>query len=168
MIDYEDLVEAIRPYRVKDDALMPRAYQKANPQGRPFHNDWPWPFSKIPRMETAYRVPLPFKMVDGHSVPRWMPWQEGYPEAPEAQFRVATAGLPYTREVLAHDPVPAIGQSGTFAAFLNGAWMPCYYASSTYLFGRRLHTNRGLKPDLTLGDMMAWLEASLSYTKIGV
>lgn len=174
MIDYFRLPVLLQAYRVTDDALMPWAYQQANPQGRPFHDDWAtWPFTRILRRDTAFRVPLPFILVasSGPVAPRWMPWQEGYPESPGANFRASVPGSEAEargcpREVLAHDPVLPIGQAATMAAYLNGRWVPCYRTSSSSFLGRRLHTNRGLKPDVTLGDFMTYLEGSLTWTKI--
>jgi len=49
MIDFSDLKDRIAKYRVTNDADMPWAYQRVNPQGRPLHNDWGiWPLTRIP------------------------------------------------------------------------------------------------------------------------
>ena len=94
------------------DKMMPRAYQKANPEGRWLHNDhgimaekipaWMpgWmkkmiiafqPWQKERRVDHTYPLPLPLTLLEqtGGVQPEWMPWQEGYfgGEAPGAQFR---------------------------------------------------------------------------------
>lgn len=177
MIDYLDLARRLKGKSVgssgpeaEADLLMPWAYQFANPKGRPFHDDWSlWPFTRVRRMDTWYRLPLPFKAIKVSGFePKWMPWQEGYPEAPGAQFRAAAPGavawssklganVPISREVLAYDPVPPIGGSGLFAVWLDGAWRECFFTDTRIvdipLVGkRRRHTNRVLKCDMTFGD----------------
>lgn len=131
-------------------------------------------------MDTSYRLPLPFRAVETWGIwgPRWMPWQEGYPLAPGmilrpmqeggAAWDLATRwGKPITREVLAYDPVPPKGCGGIFAAWLGNQWVECYYARTDILpFGRILTHNRGLKPDMTWGDLMAnFPEISLTIRK---
>lgn len=179
MIDFSDLARRLKGKCVKDDALMPRAYQFSNPQGRPYHNDWGlWPFTRITRMSTTYMLPLPFKLLQawGPVAPRWMPWQENYPGglAPEAQTRATILGAGSEaeargcpRELLAYDPVLPAGQAGLFGVWLDGAYRPCFYTESKVIFGRRLHRNYWLKPDLTLGDFATnFPDASLTWTSI--
>lgn len=162
------------------DAHMMWAYQFANPNGRPYHDDWKakflpdaiQPWSKIRRMDTTFEIPLPFRMIEGNMKQRWMPWQEGYPEAPGIQLRAAVdgseaqgRGIP--REVYAFDPVGGPGEWGRFEGYLFDEWVECYYSSTIKLFGKRLHTNRIAKPDMTWGDFhVAWPDASLTWTKL--
>jgi hypothetical protein len=184
MIDYVDLARRLRGRGVKDDALMPRAYQFANPTGRPFHDDWriPWlpaalqPWGRIRRMDTTFLLPMPMKLLQawGPVAPRWMPWQQGYvggmAPIPEA-FRLAEAGTEAAArgcayEMLAYDPVLPAGQAALYAVWLDDAWRPCFYTRTDSVAGRRIHHNRGLKPDVTLGDFMwNFPEASLSVGK---
>lgn len=174
------------------DTLMPWAYQFANPQGRPLHDDWAakgvpsWlqPWTRIRRMDTTFMLPMPMKLVwsSGPVEPKWMPWQETYPGGLtlEAQLRDAQAGsvaaaIGCPHEILAYDPVLPIGQSAEYAVWLDGAYRTCFYTSTSLVGRKRLHTNRGIKPDLTVtmlnnkpvGDM-AWNypEASLSWINI--
>ena len=175
-----DISRRLAGRHVKDDTLMPAAYRKG---ARDLHDDWGiFPFTRIPRRLTTYILPLPFVLVTawnlggGYAKPRWMPWQEGYPQAPDAQLRPAEPGTaawdlrerfgkPIEREVLAYDPVLPIGQSALFAAWIDGEYRPCYYTMTRSLFGKRLHHNRGLKPDMTYGDFACnFPEASLPWT----
>lgn len=162
------------------DKRMPYSYQFANPQGRPYQDDHGvWPLTAVRRMDNTYMLPLPLKLVwsSGPVAPHWMPWQEGYPEAPGAQLRpmdpasaaydLATRfGKPIEREVLAYDPVLPGGQAAVFAVWLDGEWVPCYYTRTDELLGRRIHFNYGLKPDMTWGDfMLNWPEVSLTVRR---
>jgi len=183
------LYDALRPYAVTDDALMPWAYQFANPQGRPFHNDWGimtsnsflkalQPFQQIRRMDCAYCVPLPFKLTSGKNNPTWMLWDTSYPTSPGTQIEnrdiwdgVKTQNLPHA---LCDTAVEGSGRS-TFAAFINGAWVECFEQYCVPLWGRYFKYYRGLKQDLTVcfdenlkpkSDLMAWFpEISTSWTK---
>ena len=132
---------------------------------RPLHDDWPWPFSYIPRRWTGLCLAMPPKKVSGNQEPRWIPVQEGYPLAPDADIRVNSDGK---REILAMDPVPSAGQWSiqSFYSFKLKKRIPCYFAFSKMLFGRRLHFNGPIKPDTTQGDWFWWTECSLSWTKI--
>ena len=151
---------------------MPAAYRKG---ARDLHDDWPcWPLTLIPRRLTTFLLPLPAKLVSGDVSPRWMAWQEGYPESPGAEFRQVQPGTAawdlktrfgktIEREVLAYDPVPPAGQSAVFAVWLDNAWRECFYTVTKSILGRRIHHNRGLKFDMTHGDFMwNFPEASLT------
>lgn len=159
------------------DALMPWAYRRSNPNGRFFHDDWgirglplsiqPW--TKIRRMDTWYRLPLPFKLIwsKGDVRPSWEPWQEGYPMSSIIQLRDAPPGARAPREFLTYHPVLALGQSALFAAEIDGEWMPAYYTTSKKVFGRRLHINGICKFDVTLGDFgCQFPDASSTYKEI--
>lgn len=92
--------------------------------------------------------------------------QVGYPIAP-GYFTEATNAVPSC--VLCPDPVPPLGcwtLQAVWVDWLGGFWLPCYLAFSFKVFGRRLHFNGPLKPDVTLGDWYWWYEFSLTWTKI--
>ena len=57
------LYDLIQPYKVTDPSQMPWTYQAANPAGRPNHDDWAV-LKDTPRLVTAYKVPLPYKIDD--------------------------------------------------------------------------------------------------------
>lgn len=171
------LFDSIQPYRVTDDALMPWAYQFANPNGRPLHDDWgvmgklSWlqPWQKVRRMDCAYRVPLPFDISGDVAVEeKWIIWDPSYPAAPglriedrdartdHGTFRVPHALVKYAGYGLAH-----------YSAFIGGEWIPNVFTKYTGLhFGRRLSWYKGLHQDLhvsppdengiTRSDLMAW------------
>lgn len=177
LINYVDLARRLIGRSVKNDAQMPWAYQFANPNGRPYHDDWTvWPFTRIKRMDTTFMLPMPMKLVwsKGAVLPRWAPWQENYSggTAPNAKIRRALPGTEaYARNILyeieVYDPVLPVGQAAVYAVWLDNEWRPCYYTSTQTLFGRRLYTNRGVKPDVTYGDFMwNYPEMSLTYNKI--
>jgi hypothetical protein len=183
------LYNAIQPYKVTEDALMPWAYQFANPNGRPYHNDWGvmssnpilkffQPFQKIRRMDCAYRIPLPFKCTSGAKTQSWVMWNKSYPLSPDTQIEyrnVETSqgvlNLPF---VLIDEGIDGAGWT-TWSGYINGQWVECFKRYSVYIFGKRLAYYNGLKPDvLTLidengkpkSDNMVWFpEISISYIK---
>ena len=160
MINLPDLTRRLAGKHVKDDALMPKAYQT-----RTLHDDWGiWPFTRIPRRLTWYNLPLPFKFLAGNYEPRWMPWQEGYPQSPAAILRPVQPGTAafdlrerfgkdIRSEVLAHDPVPPAGCWGRFAVWLDEAWRECLFTTKKRLpFGKIWVYNGPVKFDITWGD----------------
>lgn len=174
MINYIKLYQKIQKYRVTKDNDLPFAYQQANPQGRPLHNDWtiPWlpswlqPWGKIPRMRTAYLLPMPTKQIAGNVTPRWFPAQKDYPLVPGTEIKE----LEYNGDVVPHvfgvDPYLNAGQWSIQAVWLDGEWIECYHTSTKMLFGRKLSLNHGLRPDITLGDFMFWFpEINVTWTK---
>lgn len=189
MIDYADLARRLKGRSLgasmsqeEADDLMPLSYRFSNPNGRPYHDDWtaPWlprwaqPWGKIRRMDTTFMLPLPLKIISGNMKPRWIPLQEGYVGglSPEAQVRDSpypkeAALLGYSREVLACDPVGVPGEWGTFAVWLDLEWRECYTTVTKIVGGRRFHTNRILKPDMTHGDfMLNFPDASATWTTV--
>jgi hypothetical protein len=175
------IFDAVQAYKVTDDTLMPWAYQHANPQGRPYHDDWGimssnpvlialQPFQKIPRIETAYRVPLPLKQTKGLCSQQWMLWDPSYPASPGLKTEIRADGYTYA---LVDCAVEGSGAS-EFSAFINGAWKPVFTQYRRMIFGRLLaHYSGGLKGDVTVtpqpggaikSDIMGWWDPpSLSY-----
>ena len=165
--------DMVQQFRFTDDKLMPWAYQKANPQGRPLHNDWGvmstnpvlmalQPFQDIPRINTAYRVPLPFKQTKGQCVPQWALWDPSYPASPGLQTEVRSDGHTYA---LVDCAVEGSG-SAEFSAWINGKWVPVFTQYRKVVLGRLFaHYSGGLKQDLTVtlqpdgsikSDIMGW------------
>lgn len=164
------------------DRHMPWSYQFANPDGRPYHDDWgivtenkilkvlqPW--QKIKRMSTTYMLPLPLKLIKGWGgiEPEWMPWQQEYEggASPWAQFRPAPDNLDslawqlknrhgknVQREILAYHPNPKPGQAGLFGVWLDGKTIPCFYTAARKIpfTNKQVQYYYGLKPDMTWGD----------------
>ncbi len=151
---------------------------------RPLHDDWriPWlpawvpqPWALIPRKWTGRCFPMPPKQIAGNAPLRWMTIQRDYPLAPCVEVEMlgghrctsnCTQGVPVL--VLSPDPVPPLGcwtVQSVYSTWL-GCWIPCYFSICLRLFGRRLHFNGPLKPDVTLGDWFWWFEFSLTLTKI--
>lgn len=176
-----ELYDMIQRYRVRDDSLMPWAYQFANPEGRPYHNDWgiisnnpvlkvvqPW--QRIRRMDTAYRIPIPFLKVAGTQEPIPTRWNGTYPIAPGTPVFMRdywdgkkTIRVPH---VLSMHPVYNDGWSRQ-KAWIGDDWVECYFTSSKKVFGRRLTYYYGLRPDWHHQDTMCWFpEASFSWKKV--
>lgn len=161
MINPVSLYQKLKPYRVTNDADLPAAYRQGS--GRELHGDWVI-FKNVKRIDTAYKVPMPFKKLRGNQVPHLIPYQEGYPLVPgtdvvNAYYWDGTRSI-LMPHIMAYDPVPEVGQWGVYAAYLNGEWVECF-RTATYPF-KYFGYNRwvsyfGLKSDLTLGDWMAWL-----------
>ena len=162
--------DLIQRYRVTDDAMMPFAYQKANPQGRPLHDDW-FLARGTPRIETAYRVPLPFKQIGGKSEKRWVLWDGTYPTSPGTPIEYKDYHTVHGKFSLPHALIDcAVENSGwsEFAVWIDGEWHPCFRSYRKMVLGRRLaYYSGGLKCDVTVGvnpdgsirsDLMGWLE----------
>ena len=153
--------DLIQQFRFTDDTLMPWAYQHANPDGRPYHNDWGvmtsnsflkalQPFQNIPRIETAYRVPLPFKQTKGTCAKQWMLWDSKYPASPDLQTEVRADGHTYA---LIDCAVEGSG-AAEFSAWINGKWVPVFTQYRKMIWGRLFaHYSGGLKQDLTVVPM---------------
>ena len=146
---------------------FPEVYDTA----RPFHDDWPFPFSLIPRRWTGLCLMMPPTPVCGNAEQRWIPVQPDYPLAPDAVVQYMdyydgekTVSIPH---VLSMDPVHPVGQWSiqSFYSALLKRRIPCYFSFSKMLFGRRVHFNGPVKPDVTLGDWYWWIECSLTWTK---
>ena len=170
--------DAIQAFKVTDPALMPWDYQAANPAGRPLHDDWAV-FSDTPRIETAYRVPLPFKLIKGDNVPQWMLWDPTYPQSPGLiiETRPIFDGVKVQNQPQALVDC-AVEDSGyaTFAVWLGGKWVPCFQSYRKVIFGRLYaQYTGGLKQDLTVtfdqnlkpkSDLMGWIDPpSVSWNK---
>ena len=171
------IYDAIQQYRVKDDALMPLAYQNI-PGGRPLHDDWAV-FKDTPRISTAYRVPLPFRQVSGQCEQKWMLWDPSYPQSPglRVENRPIWNGAATVNawQALVDCAVEGSGYA-TFAVWLGGEWVPCFQSYRKMIFGRLFAKyTGGLKQDLTVAfdenhelksDIMGWWDPpSVSYTK---
>ena len=149
MINFPDLAVRLQKYRVTKDEDMPEVYRQGQ---RPIHDDWgipslpsamqPW--TKIPRIWTAYKVPVPFKRVAGNQEPGWERYLEGYPLAPDAQVQLmpihTISGVICVPHVLTMHPVGDIGTWSRQAAWIDGTWRECFYTSSRKFFGKKLIT----------------------------
>ncbi len=170
--------DAVQGYRVVSDKLMPLAYQNV-PGGRPLHDDWAIG-KDTPRIETAYRVPLPFKQISGACAPQWMLWDPSYPASPGLQIEVRPIWTQWGTLQLPHALVDcAIEGTGEaeFAVWLNGAWVPCFTSYRKVFFGRLYASySGGLKQDVTVtpqqdgsikSDIMGWWDPpSVSYNSV--
>lgn len=137
-----------------DDSWMPEVYRLR----RPLHDDWPLGFRWIPRKWTAFRFPMPPHRVAGNANTYLIDIQPGWPLAPDAMIA--------NGKVLSMHPVHGPGQWSIQSVWALGQRIPCYFSGSWLVFGRRLHINFGLKPDVTMGDFCWWFpEASCSWTK---
>lgn len=160
------LYDAIQPYRVTDDALMPEEYREGH---RPLHDDWAV-FKNVRRMDCAYRVPLPFKVIGGNFHREWMLFDPFYPLAPGHKSEIRDDGLMYV--------LTDRGDYGlvTYAAFIAGAWRPCFKKYTGMWFGKRLSWYKGLHQDNHVSppengrgirsDLMCWFpEIACSWVK---
>ena len=153
------LYDAIQPYRVTDPKWIPWAYSKENPYGRIFHNDWLWPFKDTPRMESAYLVPLPLRIVKGQFVKRWVPWDGRYPLVPgtvveerQTEFWDGEKVVPIR---LPHVEVDFAGYGlCLLEGWIGDKWMECGRSYKRNVFGRRIHWYDGLKQDTTMGMLL--------------
>ena len=173
---YPRLFPMIQEYRVRDEKLLPIAYQNI-PGGRPKHDDWAL-FKSTPRIENAYRIPLPLKGLTPNIKQVWKPWDPKYPTAPGTkldmlQYHPSMSPILHALIDYAED-----GWS-EFAFWHHDKWVPCvtqYKRTFVIPFvGKRtLKMYHGLKADVTVvpmgdgtikSDVMAWLEPAMSLTK---
>lgn len=170
-IEYATLPAKLAPYRVTNDADLPWAYQTANPQGRPLHDDWFFDKDE-PRINTAFKVPLPFKKIAGNAEPEWVPLLKDWPLAPGAITKQEVwhdGGLSPTGKdgqiitlVLTMTPIHPPGQWSRQAVYLNGEWVECYYTKTTTVRTHpdgsidRMLVYEGLKLDPNPPDLMTW------------
>ena len=161
------LYDLCEPYRVTDDALMPAEYRKG---ARDKHDDWAV-MRSTPRIETARRVPLPFRQDSGVCEKRWMLWDTCYPATPgtliETREYRTVGGVFNLPHALVDCQIEGSGWA-SFSAWLDGRWVPCFKSYRKVIMGRLLaYYSGGLKQDLTVGfnpdwsirsDVMGWWE----------
>lgn len=159
------LYDAIQTYRVKDDALMPEEYREGN---RPLHDDWAF-FKSVRRMDCAYRVPLPFRVIEGSFTRAWMLFDPAYPLSPGAETKTE-GGLLYV--------LTDRGGYGLvkYEAFIGGTWRPVFTKYTRVILGKRLSWYKGLHQDNHVSppengkpirsDLMCWFpELAMSWIK---
>lgn len=178
---YPRLYPLIQEYRVTDEKLLPIAYQNV-PGGQPLHGDWAF-FRSTPRIDNAYRIPLPLKQISGVSKKVWVLWDMSYPTAPGTPIEKREIWSDTGPSQLAHALVDYAEEGWSeFAFWHHDRWVPCVKqymkVIDVPLFGKRtLKTYSGLKADLTVSppdsfhagiksDLMAWLEPSCSFNKL--
>lgn len=137
---------------------------------KPSHDDWlikgipRWlqPWSYIPRSWTGLGLPMPPVQLAGTAPNRKIEVQENYPiwSVPEPDEETNKW------YVWGPDPVPPIGCWTLQGVRLGCLTIPCYFALSILLFGRRLHFNGFCKPDVTKGDWYWWFEMSITWTEL--
>lgn len=170
------LYDLCEPYRVTDDALMPEEYRKG---ARDKHDDWTL-MRSTPRIETARRVPLPFRQDSGVSEKRWMLWDISYPTAPLTPVKDreyhTVGGVFNLPHALVDCQVEGSGWA-SFSAWLDGRWVPCFKSYRKVVMGRLLaYYSGGLKSDITVSlkpdgsirsDLMCWWDPpTCSFKKI--
>lgn len=159
------LWDILQPYKATE-AQMPWAYQAANPDGRPTHDDWAIGKS-VKRIDCAYRVPLPFRVISGPSHKEWILWDYYYPLSPGHAIELREYATDHGVFMLPHVEVDA-GDYGlvTYASFIGDEWRPVFTKYTGKWFGKRLSWYKGLHQDLhvsppdangvTRSDLMAW------------
>ena len=169
------LFDLIQPYAVKDDGLMPEEYRFSNPKGRPYHDDWFFG-KKVRRMDCAYRVPLPFKVISGPHHKSWMVFDPAYPMSPGAETKMLEVWTGREHKTCLH-VLTDRGDHGLvkYAAFINGEWRHVFTKYTGLWFGKRLSWYWGLHQDNTVSfhddgslrsDLMTWFpEVACSWVK---
>ena len=179
VINYATLLSKIRPYRVTDEHDLPWDYRSDGGK-RVLHDDWLF-FKSVPRINTAFMVPLPFKRIAGNAEPQWVPvLNPKWTFAPGAQIR---EDYPWfsgvCRAVLTMTAIHPAGQWSRQAVWLGekNGWTECYYSRSMNVFGNRVTWYDGLKIDAPTSpnqenktDLMAWFpeaSGSIKWGKLG-
>ncbi len=131
-------------------------------------------------MDTAYRVPLPFKQTRGLSVKNWVLWDLSYPQSPGLQIELRGIWDGEKTQRLPHALIDsAVEDAGIaeFSAWLNGQWCPVFTQYRRVILGRRMaYYSGGLKQDTTVvpmldgsikSDLMGWFEfPTCSFNKL--
>jgi len=169
-----ELLKKLEPYKITRDEDMPWVYQKANPVGRWKHDDW-IAFKNTPRMETAYRIPQPYKMVAGNAIPEETPLPLDYPLVPGAAFEIKpwTNGQGFEENkkwVWMIHPVQPAGKWARLACYLpDGTWVECFQTYSFNFFGNKIPVYEGIKHDPHPVDCMCWsreMSISIKWGKL--
>lgn len=173
------LYDLIQPYKVTDVAQMPWTYQAANPTGRPIHDDWAV-LKDTPRIVTAYRVPLPYKIENSSACQKhqgWTVWDPSYPTVPGTDVEVMPVWTDWGTFNLPQVLID-IQDSGacTYDVFINGKWTPVFKKFTAMIDGKKISAYEGLHCDTTVevpdasghtqtpSDMMCWWpEFAFSY-----
>lgn len=163
---YPRLYRLTEEYRPTEEQ-MPWAYSIKNPDNRSRHGDWFF-FKSTPRIDTARRIPLPLRQIDGVCIPTPMKWDVTYPLSPG---HTVFDHEYYPGMRFPHVMVDCAGEGWSrFAFWHHDRWEPCviqYKRTFNIPFvGKRvLKFYHGLKQDVTLWDAMGWLEPAMSLTK---
>lgn len=170
------LYDELRPYRVKDEALMPEEYRY--PNGRWRQDDQVF-FKDQPRKLKAYRVPQPFRIVSGSKTQDWLLFDRAYPLSPDTQTKTETWVRPEDGKVFELFYVLADrGGYGLveYEAFINGRWRSVFKKYTDLWLGKRLSWYKGLHQDQHVSppwapsgfrpDLMCWFpEVACSWVK---
>lgn len=129
--------------------LLPKYIQEKK------HNDWIWGLRWVPRTWTSFAFPMPTFCIAGRPTLERVRVNPEYPTWDYLEYMVIPS------------PVPSIGNWEILGVklFKNHGPIPCYFAVSWLIFGRRLHFNIGLKPDIT-DFHWGFPEASFTFKKI--
>lgn len=155
---YPGLFEKIKNYRILEDKNMPVVYQKGG--GRDLHEDW-FIGKKTPRILTAYRPPMPFKMFKGNAVLIENPLPLDYPLTPDAKFSIRPwfdgKNNVDKKWVWMVDPIQPAGHWAELMVYLpDGTWERCYKTQSINFLGNKLVSYMGFRPDPHPVDAAAW------------
>lgn len=177
MINHISLVKALKKFGHPPVEWLPKDYWPTDMGGggRTLHDDWAIPFLRsIPRLDTAYAIPLPFRKIEGNGQPVLMPVvNDDYPiiEGTPIIMRDAwdpvkgvTRSVRHVETMMSVHPLDPKGPRTVWSrqeAFINGIWTECFYTRSVNIFGSKWLWYDGLKLDAD-GPMCWYPEASAS------
>lgn len=160
----------VREWKLK---YIPRVYHPET-GSRPLSDDWKFkwipewlqPWTKIPRWWRFFPMPFPPRKWAGTQEEADIEIQEGYPLAPDT-VKIWEPGIGDTKKIKSIHPV-GWGWSIQSCYFPILGRVPCYFQwTAKTWFGRRIHVNFGLRPDVTDWAWW-WPEFSLSVVKITI
>ena len=167
---YPGLAEKIASYKVTRDSDMPPPYRQGT--GRERHSDWLL-FKSTPRIDTAYKCPLPFRMIRGNAKLVRVPIPLDYPLVPGTPIDIENwydgkNNVP-KKWILTAEPIQPAGKWGEFAVYLpNGKYEPCFKTRSVWTPTGKVPLYLGLRHDVHPIDACCWmweLSASLKWWK---
>lgn len=174
-----ELFDLIQPYRITKDSDMPWVYQFANPQGRPYHEDHgikttnpilkalqPW--QSVRRMDTAYKLPQPYRIFEGPKQLCRIPFKEGYPLSPGTRFEYGdpTQGEdPKQLFIWAEYGLYGLCKYEAYIPHLD-KWVHVFTKYTGKFFGKRLSWYAGVHQDQHSVDAMCYYpEFACSFVK---
>ncbi len=177
MINFLTLPGKLAPYKVTDETQLPLDYRTGR---RPLHDDWVV-FKSVPRIKTAFRVPLPFRKIAGNGEPVLMPvMDDTYPilDGTPIEMKMGWDNILKKDRMMRHVwtmmSVHALDPNGPRSvwsrqeACLSGVWTESFYTRSVRVFGSKWMCYAGLKIDQD--GPMAWMwefSASIKWGHLG-
>ena len=183
MINYISLSKKLKAMGHPPVEWLPKAYQPISMggDGRTKHEDWVI-LKNTPRIDTAYPVPLPFRLKAGNGKPVLMSVaNDDYPIVPGTEIVMKEAWdsklgcnrvMRHVMTMMSVHPLEVGGPRVVWSrqeAFIGGEWTECFFTMSANIFGSKwLWYGPGLKVDEDGPMVWNWeTSASIKWNHLG-